>query len=303
MSQPEFPLVSCIIVHFGDLTHTQALLDNISVSDYPHVEWIVVDNGSEIDVCPQITKTYPFVHTIRSEQNLGFAGGNNLGIQAAQGECLFFINNDTLLTAPLIDQLVTFLREHPAAGVVCPKILFEHDRKTLQFVGFTPIHPLTVRNQMIGEGEPDMGQYTTPAETPYAFGAAMMVRREVIEKVGGLPEAYFLYYEELDWSVQIRRAGYQIWVEPTATIYHKGSASVGAGSAFQAYYYHRNRLLFVRRTVKGWKRWAAIIYLVLVAAPKSAFVYLLGRKWEHLKRLRQAMAWHIRSQKSPLFPT
>jgi GT2 family glycosyltransferase len=107
---------------------------------------------------------------------------------------------------------------------------FEWGNHPIQFAGYTPLSSITIRNRAIGCGEEDKGQYDTPHPTPYAHGAAMMVKREAIEKVGLMPECYFLYYEELDWSMMMTRAGYDIWYEPACTIFHKESQSTGQNS-------------------------------------------------------------------------
>ena len=114
--------------------------------------------------------------------------------------------------------------------MVCPKIRFAWDNNPIQFAGYTPLSRITMRNRSIGFGEEDHGQYDAAHPTPYAHGAAMMVKREAIEKAGLMPECYFLYYEELDWSMMMRRAGYEIWYEPSTTIYHKESQTTGQQS-------------------------------------------------------------------------
>ena len=115
--------------------------------------------------------------------------------------------------------LVDRLDYDPQIGMVCPKIRFAWGQHPIQYAGFTPLSRVTLRNHAIGFNELDYGQYDTAHPTPYAHGAAMMVRREVIEKAGMMPTCFFLYYEELDWSMMIQRAGYTVWYEPASTIY------------------------------------------------------------------------------------
>ena len=163
------------------------------------------------DEATEIGKRYPQVKVIKSDKNLGFAGGNNLGIQASHGKYLFFINNDAiLLQLSALSLLINRLESSAQIGMVCPKIRFTWGKQPIQYAGYTPLSQITLRNKSIGFGEQDNGQYDTAHPTPYAHGAAMMVKREIIEKVEMMPECYFLYYEELDWSMMIRRAGYEI---------------------------------------------------------------------------------------------
>ena len=267
--------LSIITINYNGLKDTCALIDTLPLED-KSIEVIVVDNASKEDEASIIEQRYPTVKVVRSKANLGFAGGNNLGIKAASGKYLFFINNDTLLRCkkedvgckifqPLIDRL----ESSEKIGAVCPKIRFAWDNNPIQFAGYTPLSRITMRNRSIGFGEEDRGQYDTAHPTPYAHGAAMMVKREAIEKVGLMPECYFLYYEELDWSMMFKRAGYDIWYEPACTIYHKESQSTGQDSPLKAYYLTRNRLLFAKRNVQGIQKYITFCYLIGIVAVRD----------------------------------
>lgn len=276
--------LSIITINYNGLKDTCELLETLPLEDNS-LEVIVVDNASKENEASIIEQRYPMVKVIRSPQNLGFAGGNNLGIKAAHGEYLFFLNNDTVLRhqtsdiRPLIDRL----ESSDKIGAVCPKIRFSWEHHPIQYAGYTPLSPITMRNHAIGFGEDDHGQYDTPHPTPYAHGAAMMVKREVIDKAGFMPECYFLYYEELDWSMMIRRAGYDIWYEPACTIYHKESQTTGQASALRTYYVTRNRLLFVRRNNRSHTRYVTYLYLIIVVAGKDLLKHLLQRRTDLAK--------------------
>lgn len=252
------------------------MIDTLPLVD-ESIEVIVVDNASKKDEATVIEQRYPQVKVIRSHENLGFAGGNNLGIQAAQGKYLFFLNNDTILRPQTSDisHLINRQESSPKIGAVCPKIKFSWGDNLIQFAGYTPLSKITLRNRAIGCGEADNGQYDTPHPTPYAHGAAMMVKREVIEKVGLMPEYYFLYYEELDWSMMIRRAGYDIWYEPTCTIFHKESQATGQNSPLRTYYITRNRLLFAKRNINGLQKYLTYLYLIGIVTPRDIIKYAL----------------------------
>lgn len=276
--------ISIITINYNGLNDTCALIETLPLED-ASLEVIVVDNASKADEASTIKQRYPQVKVIRSDKNLGFAGGNNLGIKSAQGKYLFFINNDTLLNIkedehsvnslkPLIDRLES--SEH--IGVVCPKIRFAWGNHPLQYAGYTPLSPITMRNHSVGFGEDDHGQYDTAHSTPYAHGAAMMVKREAIEKAGLMPECYFLYYEELDWSMMMRRAGYDIWYDPSMTVYHKESQSTGQKSPLRTYYITRNRLLFVRRNVPVYFRWLSYLYLIGVVSLKDCILFTIHKR-------------------------
>ena len=277
---------SVITINYNGLKDTCELIESLPLED-KSIEVIVVDNASKEDEASIIASRYPQVKVIRSEQNLGFAGGNNLGIKAARGCYLFFINNDTILRCKKEDvrckmffqPLTDRLESSPEIGMVCPKIRFAWENHPIQFAGYTPLSSYTMRNHSIGFGETDRGQYDTAHPTPYAHGAAMMVKREALEKVGLMPECYFLYYEELDWSMMFTRAGYSIWYEPACTIYHKESQATGQNSPLKTYYLTRNRLLFVKRNIKGLRRYITYTYLLLVVATRNICRYIMCQQF------------------------
>ena len=269
--------LSFITVNYNGLNDTCALIESIPFNE--NMEVIVVDNASEKDEASIIQARYPQVKTICSNKNLGFAGGNNLGIKAAKGKYLFLINNDTVFKDFDVQALIDLLESSPNIGIVCPKIRFAWDNNPIQFAGYTPLSKITVRNQSIGFGKEDNGQYDTPHPTPYAHGAAMLIKREAIEKVGQMPECFFLYYEEIDWSMMFTRAGYEIWYEPACTIYHKESQSTGQNSPLRTYYITRNRLLLVKRNWIGIYKYLANCYLSCIVAPRDIIKYLIKGKW------------------------
>ena len=177
-------LLSIITVNYNGLKDTCELIESLPLND-ESLEVIVVDNASYKEEATVIAQQFPQVKVIRSHQNLGFAGGNNLGIQAAKGKYLFFLNNDTVIHQPsTISHLINRLESSEKIGMVCPKIRFTWDNQPIQYAGYTPLSQITLRNQAIGFGEDDHGQFDNPHPTPYAHGAAMMVKREVIEKAG-----------------------------------------------------------------------------------------------------------------------
>ena len=290
--------LSIITVNYNGLKDTCALIETIPFNDT--MEMIVVDNASKDDEAKAIQEKYPHIHTIRSDRNLGFAGGNNLGIQAARGKYLFLINNDTVFREFNVQSIIARLESSDKIGMVCPKIRFSWGDHPIQFAGYTPLSPITIRNRSIGFGEQDNGQYDSPHPTPYAHGAAMMVKREVVDKVGKMPECFFLYYEELDWSMMITRAGYEIWYEPACTIFHKESQSTGQNSPLRTYYITRNRLLIVKRNIQGIKKYLAYAYLLSVVAARDILKYALTAKPNHLKATLKGIADFRNSQFSIL---
>ena len=267
--------ISVISVNYNGYSLTCAMIDSLRRHVTTPLEIVIVDNGSARDEAAPLRKRYPDVKVLRSERNLGFAGGNNLGFAAATGDYLLLLNNDTEVTEDTLHYLCETLDGDRSIGAVCPKIRFFAPPQHIQFAGYTPLTRITLRNALIGFGEPDDGRYDTPHDTPYAHGAAMMVRRETLEKAGPMPEIYFLYYEEMDWCTQISRQGYQLWYEPRCTIYHKESRSTGKDSPLKTYYLTRNRLLYTWRNRQGGILYISILYQLLMANPKNIAIHLL----------------------------
>lgn len=275
------PDISFITICYNGFKDTCELIESLQAKIHSvSYEIIVVDNASREDEAARISQLYPSVVAIRSNENRGFSGGNNIGIRAAKGKYLFFINNDTYIEADHIACLVERLESRPEIGGVSPKIRFAFPPQHIQFAGFTPLSRITLRNHMLGFDCPDDGIFDTPHPTPYLHGAAMMLKREVIEKAGMMPEIFFLYYEELDWSTSMTRAGYELWYDPRCTIFHKESQSTGQLSKLRTYYLTRNRLFYARRNLKGFDCIASVLYQSTIAAAKNILTYTFKGRFD-----------------------
>jgi len=285
--------VSIITVNFNQPKVTEELLQSIPAT-YGNLEIIVVDNGSKVISINSWQANYPQVKFIRSEENLGFAGGNNLGIKEATGDYLFLVNNDTEFTAGLIEKLVAVMDSKPEVGMISPMIKYYSDKNLIQYAGYTQMNYYTCRNSCIGLREKDTGQYNNiTAPTAYCHGAAMMIRREAIEKAGLMSENFFLYYEEVDWCEHIKRAGYEAWVCTEALIYHKESVSVGKKSKLKEYFMNRNRILFVRRNAPFVNKLVFYPYFVLLVVPRNILSYIKDKNFNFISMLLKATWWNF----------
>jgi GT2 family glycosyltransferase len=289
--------VSIVTVNFNQPNVTEELLATIPAAD--NLEVIVVDNGSEIDCTAEWRVKYPTIQFIRSGENLGFAGGNNIGLRAAKGDYLFLVNNDTEFTPGLVEKLSAVLDKHPEAGMVSPKIKYFFNKNLIQYTGYTALNFYTGRNSCIGLREEDKGQYDNYiGPTSYCHGSAMMVRREAIEKAGLMNENFFLYYEELDWCEQIKRGGYQAWVCTEALIYHKESVSVGKKSRLKEYFMNRNRILFIRRNAPMLKKSVFYFYFLIVVVPRNLLNYVKAKNYSYIPTLFSAVWWNFTNNKN-----
>ncbi len=287
--------VSVITVNFNHSHITEELLNSIAKENtYTAIEIIVIDNGSKINPVPDWKEKYSDVVFIRSDINLGFAGGNNVGIKAATGDCLFFVNNDTEFTKGLVESLVKTLDDETKVGIVSPKIRYFDQKDKLQYAGYTEMNYYTCRNNCIGQFEKDNGQYDqVTGKTGFAHGAAMMIKREAIDKAGLMPENFFLYYEEMDWCDHIKHAGYEVWVNMQALIYHKESVSVGKKSALKEYFMNRNRILFIRRNANLFQRLVFYVFFILIVTPRNIITYIKAGDKNFIKMLFKAIWWNL----------
>lgn len=292
MNQGSFSLkVSVITVNYNEPEETELFLNSIYNSDFDSFEVIVVDNGSKKKISRALETKYPNLKCIIHEKNLGFAGGNNLGVEEAKGEYLIFLNNDTLVPKDFISTMTRFMDEHPDVGMASPKINYTTGQ--IQYAGAKQMNKFTGRGQKYGNRENDQGQYDHIQMTDLPHGAAMMVPKKVIHQVGPMYEGYFLYYEEHDWALRIKNAGYQIFYLGNTNIIHKESMSVGPDSPLKAYYMSRNRLLFQLRNYKGLDRYVGILFYLLFSLPKSSLKYLLKGKQRQLINLWRGTLWHL----------
>ncbi len=295
------PVISLITINYKQAAVTCDLLESIRTLTYPDIEVVVVDNGSQDDIAERIQQgNYPNVILVNSPENLGFSGGNNLGIQHARGDYYFFLNNDTIVTPDLLEQLLMPFKENPAVGVVCPKIRFYDEPDIIQYAGYHPLNQYTGRTWSVGLMERDRGQHDQPGPTWFAHGAAMLVSRSVLERAGSFDNSFFLYYEELDWSARIRRAGFQIYYQSKALIYHRESMSVGKANQLKVYYHTRNRLWFMRRNVSGMPLHIFYLYYFFLALPKALIQYAFPWQPTYLKAVKDAISWNIHHRVSPL---
>ena len=219
---------------------------------------IVVDNRSS-DNSREVVKIFKDVELIKNKENLGFSEGNNVGIKLAVkngADFVLLLNPDTKVDPNLILELLKVAESREKIGILSPKIYFYPDfefhknrykenekGKVIWYAGGV-IDWENILASHRGVDEVDNGQYDKMTETDFATGATMMLKRKVFEKIGYFDEKFFLYLEDLDFSIRAKKAGFKIFYVPTAICWHKWARSAGGGSVLQDYYFTRNRLLF-----------------------------------------------------------
>ncbi len=287
-----YPKVSIITVNYKQPAVTCELLDSIAGLSYPNLETIVVDNCQAYDDSCLYKCHLPTVKVINVKENSGFAGGNNIGIRASSGEYVLLLNNDTEIENGVIESLIAVLKDDQI-GAVSP-VLKYHSNKEVQFAGFTEVNSLTGRNKLIKKSESFELKVT-----PYFHGAAVMIPKRVVDHCGYMPEEYFLYYEELDWSRIIKSCGYELKVLTSVSVLHKESVSTGKNSPLKVYYQNRNRIHFMRKAKKS--TWLVfLLFFVFISTPKNVILHLIKRETKHLKAFTKAFYHGLISRKTHL---
>jgi GT2 family glycosyltransferase len=281
-------MISLITVNYNNVKVTCELIDSLRLFDRHGFELIVVDNASTEDASI-IPARYPWVKFIRSNKNTGFAGGNNLGIKHAVGDYLFFVNNDTEFDTNILFRLKNILESDRSIGIVCPVLMDYGKLNQVQYAGFTKINKFTGRNNCITE--------VTGNDliiTHFAHGAAMMIPRHIVDQIGDMPENYFVYYEEMDWSAQVTKAGYQIVVDPSSVLYHKESQTIGRVNEMKSYFMARNRLLFMRRNSDALSLSVFWIFYLFIVTPKELAKYAMCLQWKNMIAHLSGIVWNFR---------
>ena len=279
-----------ILVHYNsdeETTRCLQSLEKITLAENAYTV-VVVDNGSTIPYQrPELRKSKQ-VHFLRSEANLGFTGGNNLGIHYAiekfNSDYIILLNNDTYVAPNAFEYLLAEAEAYPRAGIIAPKIYFAKGRE---------FHTNSYTEEMLGKvlwyaggsidwqhlvafhrgvDEVDRGQFSSQERSEFATGCCMLVKREIFEKVGLFDRRYFLYLEDVDLNMRAQKFGYQIRYVDKAKVWHvNAGSSSGSGSLLHVYYQTRNRLLFFQQY--GSLKTKLILYRLLIRFLLSGSAY------------------------------
>lgn len=240
------PSIGALTVTWNRRSDVLECIDSLYHCDYPNLVIYAVDNASSDDTLQAIADNFPSVILIKSEENLGFAAGNNLGLAKILEDGLdaaFLINDDAVVAVDALKELTASLYSDPQIGAVTPKIVL-HSNPSMIWSAGGMIDTNTGISTQLHYGEPDFQQADEVSDIDYAIGCAVLVKTDVIRKVGLLDPRFFMYYEETDWCRRIRSAGYRILYVPQGYVKHKATlTSNGRNQA--SYYYSRNRLLYL----------------------------------------------------------
>ena len=271
------PLVYVILVNWNGKGVTLDCLESLQKVGYPNYRTLVVDNDSSDGSVKAIKELFPDVMVLEMKQNLRFAAGTNAGITYALGhgaELVLPLNNDTTVDPGFLSAMVDRIITTPTIGAVAPKIFYHSDPSRIWFAGGV-ISLWTGTMRHIGIREVDRGQYDTSKTIEYTTGCCFLTKREVVEKVGLLDEAYSMYTEDADWSMRVRRSGYVILFEPKARIWHKLSVSAGGHLSWykMSNKFVSNLRFFARYAT--WYQWFIFPWASILVNAAAAARYIL----------------------------
>ena len=248
MGRDRQPHVAVVVLSWNGRDDTLECLRSLERARWEPLTAIVVDNGSSDGTLEAVRAAFPRVSAIRSEENLGFAEGNNVGIRAALeagADYVLILNNDTIVDEGAIEALMAEAERRPDVGALCPLIRYTEPPDRIWYAG-ARFDPRAIHNgRHTGYGERDTGQYHSVREIGRATGAAMLVPREVIERVGYFDARLFIQVEDVEWSLRMREAGYRILFVPQAVIAHRVAMSSGGERASATAYYEMRNMLVV----------------------------------------------------------
>jgi GT2 family glycosyltransferase len=231
--------------------------------DYPDYEVTVVDNGSSDHSLPEIRKRYPRVRIIENGRNLGFAEGNNIGIREKSCPYVLLLNGDAVVSKNILKDLVGALQADPGAGIAGPAIMYHENPERVWCAGGSI--GLFGYAAHLGKGR-KMDSCRRPGVVDYICGCAILIRRELLNKIGLLDAEYFTYFEDADFCFRARRAGYRCLYVPSPSVWHKTEAEWIA-SPVQAYYYTRNPVIFAKKNLEGFRKAIFILSQVMLIFP------------------------------------
>lgn len=272
----EWANVSVIVLNYNGKRFLEDCFSSLENLDYPgdKLEIILVDNNSSDGSAEYVKKNFPRVKIIENKENLGFSAGNNVAVRRADSKYICLLNPDTRVTRDWLKELIKLAEEDSKVGIVGSKVLFMRDPEIIHTTGIAIC--ATGRLQERGFGEEDNNQYSEDREIFGASACAVLLRKDMLEEIGGFDEDFFAYCEDVDLAWRARWAGWKCVYAPKAIVYHWHSGIWGYGSPQQRYLVVRNRLWTI---VKDWP-----LKYILFHFPLVVLFHILAAFWLLFKR-------------------
>jgi len=259
------PHVVVVVLTWNGLADVTTCLESFACVEYPNYKVLVVDNGSEDTTVAVIRERYPWVTLIENGTNLGYVGGNNVGMRYALqhgAEYVFILNNDTKMTPDVISQLVQIMQSDRRIAIAGAKNLLMAD-PTQTWAKYGVLNWGPMLSALVGRYAPDTPE-DSPKDVDWVIGNGCMMSREALERVGLFDETFFQVHEDIDWSVRAREAGYRVLYVDTAAILHKGAGSALAERPVvfsYGYFLGRNPILFARKHASP-RQWVRLLVMM-----------------------------------------
>jgi len=263
------PLVVAVVLVYDRWDHLPRCLAALAASSYPNLRVLVVDNGSAIPPPPEVVARMAGLELIRIPRNLGYAGGNNVGIRRARelgAAQVLLVNDDAYVSPDVVAGLVAAMAADAAVAAAGPLVLYARRPGVIQSAGGL-WDRRRLWNAHRGEEEPDRGQYPGILDADYVDGCCVLLRASALGEAGLLDEGFFLYFEELELCHRLRGRGFRCVVVPSVRVEHEGGGVPAPRSAVSAYFSHRNRLRFIRMTSRRMRRVAWTLRALVLEAP------------------------------------
>ncbi|RMG63316.1 MAG: glycosyltransferase family 2 protein [Calditrichaeota bacterium] len=289
------PLVSLITVNYNGRAFLHGLLESLQACRYPHLEIILVDNASADDSVAFVRSHYPQVQIVENAQNYRFARGNNIGMARARGSIVGLINNDVVVDPDFLQPIVAAFAADAELGAVQPKVLDLQRPGYLEYAGacggfLDRLGYPFLRGRLFDRVEPDLGQYDTPLQVFWGSGAALFLRKQALEQVGGLDEAFELHMEEIDLCWRLHLAGWRIAVLPESRIWHYGGGTLAQHHPQKFYWNFRNNLFLLIKNLSANRLWR-VLPLRIVLDGLALLNELVRGKWRHAGFIARAYLW------------
>ena len=285
--------VTIVILNWNGREHLKTYLPRVVAhSNAELCKIVVADNGSTDDSCSYVSEHFPEVLLWKFDQNYGFAGGYNRAIEQVDTPYTLLLNSDAAPKAGWLEPLLELIEGNPSIAAVMPKLLSDREPEMFEYAGAAGGYIDSLgypfcRGRIMSTVERDCGQYDTPCRVFWATGAALLVRTDLYRAVGGLDADFFAHMEEIDLCWRLQLAGYQVWINPAATVYHLGGGTLNENSPRKAMLNHRNNLAMLYKNLDSSQR-DFIIFVRMVLDGVTGLMYLAQRKVEHFKSVIEA---------------
>ena len=283
--------IAVAVLNWNGKTLLERYLPGVITHSKPHPIY-VIDNNSSDDSVSYITTNFPEVTVIQTGENLGYAGGYNVGMKSINERYTVLLNSDVRTTPGWLNPIADHFEEHPKCAAVQPKILWDRSPEKFEYAGasggFMDIYGYPFcRGRVLHELENDIGQYNDPRQVFWATGACLAVRTEVFKELKGLDPILFAHMEEIDLCWRMQRAGYEVWVQPESKVFHLGGATLNADSPQKTYLNFRNNLIILVKNLPHFHA-VGLVFLRLILDGLAGIKFAVEGKPKHTLAILKA---------------